>query len=141
MKKVFSTKWKGSKQPRKQRKYLAKAPLHLKKKLLSANLSQGLRAIHKTRNVPIRKGDKVKIMRGKFRGKEGKVIKVLIKQLKIYIESIQKTKQDGSKIDIPFRPSNLQITELNMEDKKRLKVKIETPKNKTESIKKDKNKK
>ena len=128
MKKIFSTKWKGSKQPRKQRKYLAKAPLHLKRKLLSVNLSKGLKAIHNKRNIPARKGDKVKIMRGKFRGKEGKIIKILIKTSKIYIENIQKTKQDGSKIDLPLRPSNLQIIELNKEDKRRLKT--ETPKNK-----------
>jgi len=34
MKKIFSTHWKASKQPRKQRKYRAKAPLHIKRKFL-----------------------------------------------------------------------------------------------------------
>ena len=43
MKQKFSTKWNSSRQPRKQRKYLANAPLHLKRVLLSANLSKDLR--------------------------------------------------------------------------------------------------
>jgi len=154
MKKIFSTKWTGSKQPRKQRKYLAKAPLHLKRKLLSVNLSKALRAIQNTRNVPVIKGDKVKIMRGKFKGKEGKVTEVLVKQLKIYIENIQTAKQDGSKANVPMRASNLQIIELNKEDKKRFsrktatknkpedkKMKTETPKNETKPVNKEENKK
>jgi large subunit ribosomal protein L24 len=121
MKKEFSTAWKGSKQPRKQRKYLAKAPLHLKKKTMSINLSKDLRKVHGRRNIVIRKDDKVKIMRGKFKGKEGKVILVVTKQQKIYIEGIQTKKQDGSKVNIPFRPSNLQILELKLDDKRRIK--------------------
>ena len=43
MKRKFSKSWKSSKQPRKQRKYSANAPLHLKRKLLSVNLSKELR--------------------------------------------------------------------------------------------------
>ena len=42
MKKIFSKHWKSSKQPRKQRKYRAKAPLHIKRKLLNVNLSKEL---------------------------------------------------------------------------------------------------
>ena len=59
MKKEFSKAWKGSKQPRKQRKFLAKAPLHIKRKLLSVNLSKGLRAVHNTRNIEVRKEDEM----------------------------------------------------------------------------------
>src|SRR3989338_176397 len=43
MKNKFSTKWKESKQPRKQRKYRANAPLHLRKKFVNVNLSKELR--------------------------------------------------------------------------------------------------
>lgn len=138
MKKEFTNKWKASSQPRKQRKYLAKAPIHIKKKLLSVNLSKDLKEKQGTRNVVLRKGDKVKIMRGKYKGKEGKVTKILTKQLKIYIENIQTKKQDGSSVDVPLRPSNLQIVELNMDDKKRLKKKTETPKKETKPVKKEK---
>ncbi len=141
MKKEFTTKWKGSSQPRKQRKYLAKAPLHIKRKLLSVNLSKDLRAKQKTRNVVLNKGDKVKIIRGKYKGKEGKVTEILIKQLKVYIENIQTKKQDGSSVNVPIKASNLQIVELNLEDKKRFKGKIvnkeDLPKNKDKTSKKE----
>jgi len=130
MKKLFSTKWIGSSQPRKQRKYVAKAPLHIKRKLLGVNLSKTLRDKQKIRSIVVRKGDKVKIMRGKEKGKEGKVIEVKTKLLKIYIEGLQRKKQDGSKVNIPVRASNLQIIELNMEDKKRF--------GKTKIVKEDK---
>lgn len=119
MKKEFSTSWNSSTQPRKQRKYIAKAPLHLKRKLLSVNLSKELRQKHKVRNIVIKKGDKVKIMRGKFAKKTGKVETVKIKLQKVYIEGIFAKKLDGSKVNVPLRASNLQIIELNLEDKKR----------------------
>ena len=121
MKRKFSTKWKASKQPRKQRKYLAKAPLHLRKKFLSVNLSKDLRKKYSKRNIPLRKGDVVKIMRGKFKKKQGKVTEIRKMTGKIYIESIQTKKQDGSKVNVPMRASNLQIIELNLEDRKRMK--------------------
>tara|TARA_B100000315_G_C14406348_1_gene508896 strand:- start:257 stop:685 length:429 start_codon:yes stop_codon:yes gene_type:complete len=121
MKQEFSKKWKASKQPRKQRKYLAKAPLHLRKKFVSINLSKELREKHGKRNVPAKKGDTVKVMRGKFKKKQGKITKVNIKKSKIIIEGVQVKKQDSSKANVKMQPSNLQITELNFEDRKRLK--------------------
>jgi len=97
MKKKFSTKWKASKQPRKQRKYLANAPLHIKNKFLSVNLSKELRKKYGKRNLRVKKGDKIKILRGKFKKRIGKVKEVKPKMSKIYIEGIQVKKQDGSK--------------------------------------------
>ncbi len=119
MKKKFSTKWKASKQPRKQKKYLANAPLHIRKRFVSVNLSKELRTKHGKRNIPVRKGDSVKIVRGKFKGKKGKITKVNLKISKVNVEGIQVKKQDGSKVDIKLQPSNLQIIELNLEDRKR----------------------
>ena len=121
MKQKFNTSWKSSKQPRKQRKYIANAPLHLRHKLLSVNLSKELRKKYGTRNIPIKKDDKVKIMRGKFKKKTGKVLEVKLKTGKIYVEGIQTKKQEGSKVNVPLRNSNLQIIELNLGDKKRIK--------------------
>ena len=138
MKQKFSTKWKASKQPRKQRKFLANAPLHIKRKFLSVNLSKDLRKKYGQRNVVVRKGDVVKIMRGKYKKKQGKVIEIKTKLQKIYIEGIQVKKTDGSKVNVMFRPSNLQIVELNIDDKKRkLKNKIETKKVEKEKDKKN----
>jgi large subunit ribosomal protein L24 len=121
MNKEFSKSWKASKQPRKQRKYAAKAPLHIKGKLVSVNLSKDLRKKHSTRNLTLRKGDTVKVMRGKFKGKRGKVTKVMLKISRVLIEGVQVKKMDGSKSDVKMHPSKLQIMELNMDDKKRLK--------------------
>lgn len=119
MKKKFSLSWKSSKQPRKQRKYLANAPLHLRKKLLGTNLSKELRKKYGKRTIAVKKGDTVKIMKGKFKGKKGKVNEVGLKPLKVLVDGIQVKKQDGSKANIKLQPSNLQIIELNLEDKKR----------------------
>ncbi len=137
MKKKFSTKWKASKQPRKQRKYIANAPLHIKRKFLSVNLSKELRKKYGKRNIPVKKGDTIKIMRGKFKKKEGKVTEVKTKTQKIFVQGIQIKKQDGSKVNIPLRASNLQIISLNTEDRKRIKVKEEKKLGKKEE-KKDK---
>ena len=142
MKKEFSKHWKSSKQPRKQRKYRAKAPLHVKKKFVGVNLSKELREKYGKRNIAVRKGDVVKIMRGKFKGKQGKITEVKLKISKVVIEGIQVKKQDGSKANVRLQPSNLQIIELNLEDRKQMKklgVKT-TEKKKEEKIKvEDKN--
>ena len=119
MKKKFSLSWKASKQPRKQRKYVANAPMHLQRKMLSSNLSKELRKKFERRSVPLRKGDLIKILKGKFKGKTGKVIEIRTKNSKIYVEGIQIKKKDGSKANVKLNSSNLQIITLNDEDKKR----------------------
>jgi large subunit ribosomal protein L24 len=140
MKKKFSTKWKSSKQPRKQRKYRANAPLHLRKKFISVALSKDLRKKQNTRNIPVKKNDKVKIMRGKFKGKTGKVLNVDLKYLRVVVEGIQVTKQDGSKANVKMQPSNLQITEIAdrtpKKPKKEEKTNKETKKSEKKEIKK-----
>jgi len=119
--KKFSKNWKRSKNPKKQRKYRKYAPLHIRHKLVSANLSKELRKKYGRRSISLRKGDVVKIMRGKFKGKIAKVEKVDLKRLKVYLEGISVTKQSGVKKLVPIDPSNLQIVELNLSDKERIK--------------------
>ncbi|MCK5149917.1 50S ribosomal protein L24 [Candidatus Pacearchaeota archaeon] len=138
MKKEFSKKWIKSKQPRKQRKYRANAPLHIKKKFVGANLSKDLRKKHEKRSLPVRKGDTVLIMRGKFKNKKGKVTTVDLKSSRIIIEGIQVKKQDGSKANVKLQPSNLQIIELNLEDRKRIKSSDKKPEEKTKDKKEEK---
>ncbi len=138
MKKKFSNKWKASKQPRKQRKYIANAPLILKRKFMSVNLSKELRKKYFKRNIPVRKGDSVIILTGKFKKKQGKVVKVHTKKSKVEIEGVQVKKQDGSKVNVKLPTSNLQIIELNMEDSKRMKKTAkEDEKTKTETKKEE----
>jgi len=133
MRKIFSKHWKSSKQPRKQRKYRARAPLHIKRKFLNINLSKDLREKYKMRSICPRKKDKVKIIKGKYKGKTGKIIEIKIKLGKIYIEGMQVKKQEGSKVNVPFRAANLQIIELDTEDKKRIKTTIKSVKKETKS--------
>jgi len=118
--KSFSNKWIASSKKKKQVKYRAKAPLHIKHKMLAVNLIEDLRKKYSRRNFPVRKNDKVKVMVGKFEGKEGKVEKVDMKKLKVSIEGLQVQKKDGTKVHVFFQPSNLQILELNLDDKKRI---------------------
>lgn len=120
MKSQFSTSWLSSKQPRKQRKYIYNSPLHLKHKFLSSLLSKDLRKKYGKRNLPLRKGDEVLIMRGSFRKKKAKVSSVNLKRTLVVLEGIQRAKKDGSKVNIPFHPSVLQIISMNLDDKKRL---------------------
>ena len=119
MKREFSNNWRGSKLPRKQRKFVANAPLHIRHKLMSSHLSKELRKKHGKRNLPLRKGDTIKIMNGEYKKKTGKVLSVDLKKTKVLIDGIFKSKKDGTKIKVYFHPSNLMITELYADDKKR----------------------
>ncbi len=131
MKAEWSKSWNGSKQPRKQRKYRFNAPLHIKQKLMHVHLSPELRKKYDQRQILIRKGDKVKVMRGQYKNKTGEISKVMLKVEKIYIEGIDNVKKDGSTVPIGFKASNLMITNLNLEDKKRKsKLKVEEKKEK-----------
>lgn len=122
MKTKFSSSWKKSKQPRKQRKYRYNAPLHVKQKFVSTHLSKDLRKKYKKRNVNLRKGDSVKVMRGQFKNKSGKVDEVDVKKTSVYVDGIEIVKRDGTKSRYPIHPSNLIITEVNLEDKMRNKI-------------------
>lgn len=122
MKQKFSTAWKSSSQPRKQRKFRANAPMHIKRKFMNVSLAKELRKKYGKRSLSIRKGDVVKIMKGKYKKKQGKVTDVKTKLGKIYIEGIQVKKTDGSKVNVSLRAPNLQIVQLNTEDKKRFKM-------------------
>lgn len=135
MKKKFSSKWKGSKQPRKQRKYQYNAPPHIRTEFLNVHLSKELAKKQGIKRLRVRVGDKVKILRGQFKGKENKVEQVQLKTSKVMISGVEISKKDGSKSRPLIHASNLIIIELNLDDKMRLR------KNKKESEKeKDKEK-
>src|SRR3989338_9519251 len=119
MKNKFSTYWLSSSKPRKQRKYLANAPFHIKHKFLSAQLSKELRKKHGKRSLPLRKGDEVLVMRGSFAKKKAKVASVNLKKGLVTLEGIQRSKREGSKVAVPFNPRALQIKILSLDDKHR----------------------
>ncbi len=111
-----------SKQPRKQRRAYYKAPLHKRQKLVSAPLSRELREKYGVRTLPVRKGDKVRIMRGDFKGHEDKVVEVDLKRLALLIDGVTIEKADGTRVFRPIHPSNVMIIELNLEDDWRKKI-------------------
>ena len=132
MKNKISSAWKGSKKIRKQRKYRFKSPLHVKHKLIAAHLSKELRKKYGKRAMPLRKGDSVKVMRGQFKRKEGKVAVINTKKMKVFVEGIQKARKEGTKINVLLEPSNLMILSLNLDDKKRAKILERKPVGKSE---------
>lgn len=122
MKQTFSNSWKSSTKPNKQRKYVYNAPSHIRGKLMASPLSKELRKKFSTRSVRIRTGDTVKILRGQFKGKEGKVERVDLGRLRINVEKVEIIKKDGNKVAYPIHPSNVMIIEANTEDKRRFKT-------------------
>ena len=112
MGKAFSRQWNRSKNPNKQRKFMYNAPLHLKGKFLHVHLSRDLRAKHMQRQARVKKGDKVKIMRGQFKGRDAAVNRVDLMRTRLYLEGIEVQKKSGAKAFYPVHPSNVQIISL-----------------------------
>ncbi|HLD89174.1 MAG TPA: 50S ribosomal protein L24 [Candidatus Nanoarchaeia archaeon] len=120
--KDFSTKWKSSRSKRKQRKYRLNAPLHIKGKFMKSTLSKDLRKKYGVRNLRVRKGDKVRIMRGQFRKTTGRVENVDLKKEAVFVAGAEFIKKDGSKSVYPIHPSKIMIVEANIDDKERKKI-------------------
>jgi large subunit ribosomal protein L24 len=111
-----------TKSPGKQRKRLYEAPYHSRGHVFSAHLSSELRSSQNSRTVPMRKGDTVKVLRGDYKGFEGKISRVDRKSYKIYVDGINREKADGSSIPVPIHPSKVEVTRLNLDDKWRDKI-------------------
>ena len=109
-------------QPRKQRKKMYQAPQHNRYRRFSAPLSPALKSSHNTNSVPVRTGDTVRVMRGDFKGFEGKVSRVDRGKYRIFVEGVTREKVDGSTVLIPIHPSKVMITHLNLDDKWRKEI-------------------
>lgn len=105
----------------KQRLALYSAPLHLRHKFLSASLSRELREKYKTRSLPLRKGDRVRVLRGDFKKLEGEVVEVDTKHRFIQVEGASVTKADGTQVPRWIQPSNVVLLKL-AEDKERARI-------------------
>jgi len=88
---------------------------------MGAGLSKELRKRYGIRSIEVRKGDEVKIMRGKFAKKQGKVGKVDVSRTRIQIDGVQRAKLGGEKVETWFHPSNVKIVVLNEDDNRRMK--------------------
>ncbi|MBR9707534.1 MAG: 50S ribosomal protein L24 [Candidatus Diapherotrites archaeon] len=115
-------------QPRKQRKKTANLPVHQRKISVASHLSKDLRSELGIRSLTLRKGDVVKVMRGKFKGKEGKVATVNRSRSQIKIEGLVIKKSSGSEVPTNIKPSNVMITTIDRSDARRFKnKKLKTP--------------
>jgi large subunit ribosomal protein L24 len=132
MEKAFSTQWISSTQPRKQRKYRYNAPLHIRGRFLGSHLSKDLRAKYGTRATRVRKGDDIKVMRGQYAGKSGKVERIDVQRSRVFVSGIDQVKRDGTKKPYPLQPSNLLIIKV-ADDKRRFLDKEESPAAKKEA--------
>ena len=93
------------------------ASLHFVSKQLGAPLSNELQEKYNRKSARVIEGDTVKVLRGEFKGIEGKVTHVSAEKRGIAIEGIKREKLKGGNVDIYIHPSNVTITALNLEDK------------------------
>ena len=75
------------------------------------------------RTLPIRSGDKVRVLRGDFKGHEGEVLTVDYGSYKVTIEEVTLAKPDGTATFLPVDPSNLMIIDADLKDDRRIKNK------------------
>ena len=115
---------------RKQRLSRYSADLHILQKFMHVHLSKALREKYGRRSILVRKGDTVKVLRGQYRGKEGKVELVNLKQGFVNVAGCELIKKEGSKSARPIKPSNVQIKTLDLSDARR-KSKLESKKSKS----------
>ncbi|RXW18735.1 hypothetical protein EST38_g7131 [Candolleomyces aberdarensis] len=86
---------------------------------MSSALSRELRTKHNTRSLPIRKDDEVRIVRGKFKGREGKVLQVYRKKWVIHVDRVQRDKSNGASSPIGIHPSNVVIINIKLDKDRR----------------------
>jgi large subunit ribosomal protein L26e len=99
---------------RKARRAHFQAPSHVRRILMSAPLSKELRAKYNVRSLPVRKDDEIKVTRGSFKGKEGKVTQCYRLKWVIHCDKVQREKANGSTVAIGIHPSNVEITKLKL---------------------------
>ncbi|EYU29627.1 hypothetical protein ABFS83_12G019100 [Erythranthe nasuta] len=106
---------------RKSRKAHFTAPSSVRRVLMSAPLSGDLRTKYNARSMPVRKDDEVQVVRGTYKGREGKVVQVYRKKWVIHIERITREKVNGSTVNVGIHPSKVVITKLRLDkDRKSL---------------------
>ncbi|TXT13604.1 hypothetical protein VHUM_00971 [Vanrija humicola] len=82
---------------------------------MSSALSKELRAKHGARSIPVRKDDEVLIVRGKYKGREGKVTQVYRKKWVIHVDRVHIEKSNAATAPIGISPSNVVITSLKLD--------------------------
>ena len=84
--------------------------------MVGAVLEESLRKQYGRKNIRVVKGDSVRIMRGEYKGVEGKVEKVNTEHATFHIEGIQREKIRGGQVKVPIHSSNVMVISLNLDD-------------------------
>jgi large subunit ribosomal protein L24 len=86
---------------------------------ICSNLSSNLKKEYNRKSLRIVKGDSVKIMRGEYKGVEGKVEKLNTAKGRLSIEGVQREKIKGGQVKVQIHASNVRIMSLQLDDKYR----------------------
>ena len=68
-----------------------------------------------TRSLPIRKDDEVRITRGTYKGREGKVTQVYRKKWVIHVDRVHRDKSNGATAPIGVNPSKVVIINIKLD--------------------------
>jgi len=89
-------------------------------KQVSSPLSKELKKKFSKKSVRVIEGDSIKIVRGEFKGVDGKISKISVQKSSLAIEGVKKEKTKGEKFDVYVHSSNVIVTGLNSDDKWRV---------------------
>jgi large subunit ribosomal protein L24 len=95
---------------------LTHIPKHQRDKMVRAALDETLRNQYGRKNIRVVKGDSVRVIRGEYKGVEGKVEKVNTENSTFHIEGIQREKIRGGQVKVPIHSSNVMVVSLNLDD-------------------------
>ncbi|GAA5862712.1 hypothetical protein JCM8547_003521 [Rhodosporidiobolus lusitaniae] len=99
---------------RKAHKAHFSAPSSVRREIMSAPLSKELREKYSKRSIPVRKDDEVKIVRGTYKGREGKITQVSRKSWSITVDRVEREKSGGAAVPIKIHPSKVQVVALKL---------------------------
>ena len=96
------------------------ATLQTRSKQMGSALSKDLQKKYGKKSVRVIEGDSITILRGEFKGVDGKISKISTQKTSVAIEGVKKEKTKGDKFDVYIHTSNLVVTSLNSSDKWRM---------------------
>lgn len=105
-----------STQPRRQRLAGFTADLFERHRRMAVPLSRELRARYGRRQVPVRKGDTVRILSGSYVGREERVAKVSLREYSVTLDNVTGKTADAKLKPLSIRTSHLLLTRLNLSD-------------------------
>ena len=104
-----------SSQADKVRKAFFTATKDAKHVAMSAPLSKEMRETYGVKALPIRRGDEVRVVRGKYQDREGAVTAVKLSTMRIEVENVSTEKVTTQQVSVPIHPSNVVITKVKMD--------------------------